>query len=99
MDGRARRSTPGFLLSGRSQTTQVVWKRTEVPPGAEPRFFDNRMRQWQTLAPAKVPVCANHKFLISAICTNGELAGSDGVRDGPEDRRMVESGVSGKFYG
>jgi hypothetical protein len=95
VDGRARRSTPGFLLSARPECSG----RTEVPPGAEPRFFDNRMRQWQTLAPAKVPVCANHKFLISAICTNGELAGSDGVRDGPEDRRMVESGVSGKFYG
>jgi hypothetical protein len=51
------------------------------------------MRQWQTQAPAKAFVCANHKFLISATCKKGELAGSG------EHAREGMSGVSGKFYG
>jgi len=61
MDGRARRSTPGFLFSGGFSQGRF----SEVPPGAEHRFFDNRMRQWQTLTSVKTLVYANHKFLIS----------------------------------
>ena len=50
--------------------------RTDVSPGARRKFFDNRMRQWQTQPPVKAGVYANHKFLNSVTCQMASLPGA-----------------------
>ena len=62
----------GFFIAYRTETVGV-------PPGAEPGFFDNRMRQRQTQAPARARACAYHKFLISVTCRMANLPGAAGV--------------------
>ena len=66
----------GFFIFRTDFSEQLAERGSEVPPGAGRRFFDNRMRQWQTLTPAKALVCANHKFLNSVTCQMASLPGT-----------------------
>ena len=66
----------GFFIFRTDFGEPLAGRCLEVPPGAGRRIFDNRMRQWQTLTPAKALVYANHKFLISATCQMASLPGA-----------------------